>query len=72
LNFKLISDMGNDTKKTEEEINPVIIMGNKAFTLSDFSDNNPEVIAAINEWSAKKEKALERAEKRKLKNRIKR
>jgi len=71
LNFKIISDMDNHTKKTEE-LNPVIIMGNKAFTLSDFSDNNPEVIAAINEWSAKKEKALERAEKRKLKNRIKR
>jgi len=60
--------MENNTKKTEQELNPVIIMGNKAFTFSDFLDNNPDVIAAINEWAAKKEKAFEKAENRKLKN----
>jgi hypothetical protein len=64
--------MENNNKKAKEELNPVIIMGNKAFTLSDFSDNNTEVMVAINEWAAKKEKALERAEKRKLKNRTRR
>ncbi|MDT8412575.1 MAG: hypothetical protein RQ875_08955 [Vicingaceae bacterium] len=66
--------MENDTKKTEEELNPIIIMGNMAFQLSDLldMDNKPEVKAKIDEWLAKKEKAFERAEKRKLKNRIKR
>ena len=63
--------MENDKKKANEELNPVIIMGNKAFTLSDFLDNNPETITAINQWAAKKEKALERADKRNIKNRIK-
>jgi len=63
--------MENDTKKTKDELNPVIIMGNKAFTFDDFLDNNPQIIAAINDWAAKKEKALEKAEKRKLKNRTK-
>ena len=70
LNFKIISDMDNHTKKTEE-LNPVIIMGNKAFKLADFSDNNPDVMAAINEWGTKKEKALERADKRYIKNKTK-
>lgn len=70
--FKITSYMENNKKKVKKELNPVVIMGNKAFTLSNFSDNNPEVMVAINEWAAKKEKALERAEKRKLKNRLKR
>ena len=63
--------MGNKKKKPTEELNPVVIMGNKAFKLSDFSDNNPDVMAEINQWAAKKEKALERADKRNIKNKTK-
>ena len=59
-------------KKSEEREEPIVLMGDTAFTLSELldMDNKPEVKAKVEEWVAKKEKAFERAEKRR--NRYKR
>lgn len=58
--------MDNNKDKPEEKINPVVIMGNMALKLSDILDeNNTEAQEKIQAWLDKKEKAFERAEKRK-------
>ena len=46
---------------------PIVIIGGMAFTLAEMLDaeNRPEVMAKIEAWLAKKEKAFDQAQKRK-------
>lgn len=59
--------------EANNSLRPVIIIGGKAFDLSeiDFAniDNNPQLIAHIEAWLKKKEKAEARNEKRRLSRR---
>lgn len=56
-----------DKKEFSEEFNPNVIMGGQSFKLSDLLDeNNTEAKTAIEDWISKKQKSLDRAEKRAL------
>lgn len=60
----------NSTDKNPTGNKPLLVIGNTAIDLSqvDFSklENNPELKAKLDAWAKKKEKALDRAEKRKF------
>ena len=60
----------NSADKNPSKNKPTLILGNTAIDLSkiDFSklENNPELKAQLDAWAKKKEKALDRAEKRKF------
>jgi hypothetical protein len=67
--------MDNNEDKTQQQPQaPIVIMGGRAFSLADMLDaeNNPEVMAHIEAWLAKKEKAFDQAQKRKGRPRIRR
>ena len=54
-------------KEFSEQFNPGVIIGGKSFKLSDLLDeNNTEAKTAIEDWISKKQKSLDRAEKRAL------
>lgn len=63
-----------EDKAQERPEEPVVLMGGMAFTLSEALDaeNRPEVMAKIEAWLAKKEKAHDRARKRKGRPRLRR
>jgi hypothetical protein len=63
-----------EDKPQERPKEPVVLMGGMAFTLSEALDaeNRPEVMAKIEAWLAKKEKAHYQARKRKRRPRIRR
>lgn len=63
-----------EDKPQERPEEPVVLMGGMAFTLSEVldADNRPEVMAKIEAWLAKKEKAHDQARKRKSRPRLRR
>lgn len=63
-----------EDKPQEQPREPIVLMGGMAFTLSEALDaeNRPEVMARIEAWLAKKEKAFQQAQKRKSRPRLRR
>ncbi|MDQ3101861.1 MAG: hypothetical protein M3R08_10780 [Bacteroidota bacterium] len=60
--------MDNKQDKPHEQPQaPIVLMGGMAFTLAELleAENNPEVMAKIQAWLDKKDKAHEQAQKRK-------
>jgi len=58
---------GAQAKPHERPEGPIVLMGGMAFTLAEMleAENNPEVMAQIQAWLDKKEKAFDQAQKRK-------
>jgi len=65
---------GAQDKPHERPEAPIVLMGGMAFTLAELLDaeNRPEVMAKIEAWLAKKEKAYDQAQKRKRRPRSRR
>jgi len=58
---------GAQDKPQQQPQAPIVLMGGMAFTLAELLDaeNRPEVMAKIQAWLDKKEKAFDQAQKRK-------
>jgi len=72
---------GAQDKPHERPEGPIVLMGGMAFTLSELLDlptgqagaeNRPEVMAKVEAWLDKKEKAFDQAQKRKRRPRLRR
>jgi len=58
---------GAQDEPHERPEGPIVLMGGRAFTLAELLDaeNRPDVMAKIEAWLDKKEKAFDQAQKRK-------
>ncbi len=56
-----------EDKPNQQPQAPIVLMGGMAFSLAELleAENNPEVMAKIQAWLDKKEKAHDQAQKRK-------